>query len=186
MYAVDLFCGGGGLTVGLKKAGFQVVSAVELDHAAASTYQANHPDVKLFIQDIRYVTGEDLRQLSPSGEIDLLTGCPPCQGFTSLTAKYRREDPRNELINELVRLVDEIRPRAIMMENVPGLAQRGKHLFEPAVASLKELGYQIRYEVLQVADYGVPQFRRRLVLHTIARPNPLGTREWPTKMAYSW
>ena len=164
MYAVDLFCGGGGLTVGLKQAGFNVVSAVELDYAAASTYQANHPEVKLFVQDIRYIKGEDLRQYSPSGEIDILTGCPPCQGFTSLTAKYHREDPRNELINEMVRLSDELRPKAIMMENVPGLAQRGQHLFEPAVAFLEKLGYQIRYEVLQVADYGVPQFRRRLVL----------------------
>lgn len=177
MYAVDLFCGGGGLTVGLKKAGFSVVGAVELEYAAASTYQANHPEVKLFIQDIRYVTGKDLRRLSPSGEIDLLSGCPPCQGFTSLTAKYRREDPRNELINEMVRLVSEIRPRAIMMENVPGLAQRGKHLFEPAVESLKKLGYQITFDVLQVADYGVPQFRRRLVLtgglgFTIPLPEP--------------
>ena len=164
MYAVDLFCGGGGLTVGLKQAGFNVVSAVELDYAAASTYQANHPEVKLFVQDIRYIKGEDLRQYSPSGEIDLLTGFPPCQGFTSLTAKYHREDPRNELINEMVRLADELRPKAIMMENVPGLAQRGQHLFEPAVAFLEKLGYQIRYGVLQVADFGVPQFRRRLVL----------------------
>lgn len=162
--AIDLFCGGGGLTVGLKKAGFKVAAAVEIDCAAASTYQSNNPEVKLFRQDIRYVTGEDLRQLSPSGEIDLLTGCPPCQGFTSLTAKYHRDDPRNELINEFVRLIEEVKPKAIMMENVPGLAQRGKHLFEPAVTKLHDLGYKIQYQVLQVADYGVPQFRKRLVL----------------------
>ncbi|GFH63073.1 MAG: DNA-cytosine methyltransferase [Candidatus Desulfovibrio kirbyi] len=177
LFAGDLFCGGGGLTVGLKKAGFVVVAAVESAHAAASTYQANHPEVKLFIQDIRYLTGKDLLRQSPTGEIDLLTGCPPCQGFTSLTAKYHRDDPRNMLINEMVRLIEEVHPKAIMMENVPGLAQRGSHLFNPAVSAIDKLGYQTCYKILQVADYGVPQFRRRLVLvggrgFSISLPEP--------------
>ena len=163
-FAVDLFSGGGGLTVGLKKAGFCVVGAVEIEPEAASTYNINHSDTKIFVQDIRHVTGQDLLALSPTKAIDLLAGCPPCQGFTSLTAKYRREDPRNVLVNEMLRLVEEVKPRAVMMENVPGLAKRGKHLLDPIIARLKELGYQVNLDILQVADYGVPQTRRRLVL----------------------
>jgi len=176
--AIDLFSGGGGLTVGLKAAGFNVVGAVELDREAASTFQSNHPDTKLFIQDIRNVSGNDLLALSPNGTIDLLSGCPPCQGFTSLTAKYHRDDPRNLLINEMIRLIEEIKPSAVMMENVPGLAQRGKHLFQPVLDKLSDLGYQVTVGVLQVADYGVPQFRRRLVLlagHGFSIPMPSPT-----------
>lgn len=162
--AVDLFSGGGGLTVGLKEAGFKVVGAVEINPDAASTFQANHPDTKLFIQDACYVNGSDLLELSSSGKIDLLSGCPPCQGFTSLTAKYQREDPRNFLINEMLRLIEEIKPTAIMMENVPGLATRGKKLLDPMIKQLQKIGYKITIGILQVADYGVPQFRRRLVM----------------------
>ncbi|MDR1111098.1 MAG: DNA cytosine methyltransferase [Deltaproteobacteria bacterium] len=175
--AVDLFCGGGGLTVGLKNAGFNVVAAVEMEPAAASTFQVNHPETTLFYQDIRYVSGRDLLKQSPTGEIDLLSGCPPCQGFTSLTAKYRRDDPRNNLVNEMSRLIEETAPKAVMMENVPGLAKRGKHLLDPMCQRLEESGYEITLNTLQVADYGVPQFRKRLVLlagrgFSISMPQP--------------
>ena len=175
--AVDLFCGGGGLTIGLENAGFDVVAAVEIEPAAASTFQINHPQTTLFTQDIRHVAGKDLLENSPTGKIDLLSGCPPCQGFTSLTAKYKRDDPRNSLVSEMLRLIEETGPKAIMMENVPGLAQRGKHLLEPMCNRLKELGYEVTVDILQVADYGVPQFRRRLVLLAglgfgISMPNP--------------
>lgn len=180
--AVDLFCGGGGLTVGLKRAGFSVVGAVELDPHAASTFQANHPEPHLFIQDIRYVRGKDLLALTQTGSLDLLSGCPPCQGFTNLTAKYRRDDPRNWLVNEMLRLVEETRPRAIMMENVPGLAKRGSTLFAPMIERLRDLGYRVEFDVLQVADYGVPQFRKRLVLlaglgFRISLPAPTHSRD---------
>ena len=164
LQAVDLFCGGGGLTVGLKRAGFSVVGAVEIEPHAASTYQANHRDTRLFVQDIRHLKGEDLLALTSTGVLELLSGCPPCQGFTSLTSKYRREDPRNNLINEMLRLIEETCPKAIMMENVPGLANRGKKLLDPMINGLRDSGYIINIGVLQVADYGVPQFRRRLVL----------------------
>jgi DNA (cytosine-5)-methyltransferase 1 len=162
--AVDIFSGGGGLTTGLRQAGFSVVGAVEVNLHAASTFQANHPETRLFVQDIRHLKGHDLLALTEKGELDLLAGCPPCQGFTTLTAKYRRTDPRNELVNEMLRLIEEVRPRAVMMENVPGLATRGKALLDPMIDRLRGLGYYPEVKVLQVADYGVPQFRRRLVL----------------------
>lgn len=164
-YAVDLFCGGGGLSQGLKDAGFKVVAGVELDADAGVTYNANHPAAKLIDQDIRTVSGSQLLGASPSGKIDLIAACPPCQGFSSLTTKYKREDARNSLIYEFVRLTEEIRPRAIMMENVPGLALgRGKAMFEDAVKKFQSMGYEIDYKVCDVADYGVPQHRRRLVM----------------------
>lgn len=162
--AVDLFAGGGGLTVGLKRAGFSVVAAVEVEAKAMRTYEANHLEVTPFVEDARNVVGEDLRSCSPTGEIDLLAGCPPCQGFSSLTSKYRRDDPRNALVLEMGRLVEEVNPRAVMMENVSGLADKGKPLLDEFLGILRELGYLPTTGVLQVADYGVPQRRRRLVV----------------------
>jgi len=169
----------------MKKAGFSVVGAVEINTHAASTFQVNHPETKLFVQDIRYLRGQDLLDLTENGEIDLLAGCPPCQGFTTLTAKYRRIDPRNELVNEMLRLIEETRPKAVVMENVPGLATRGKKLLDPIIARLQDLDYKTEMKVLQVADYGVPQFRRRLVLLAgrgmhIPLPKPTHSRDGST------
>lgn len=180
--AVDLFSGGGGLTVGLKKAGFRVVGAVEIDTVAYTTYKTNHPDVQAFKQDIRFVKGEEILNLAPSGSVDLIAGCPPCQGFSSLTAKYRKEDPRNSLIKEMTRLIREVRPKAVMVENVPGLARKGYSLLQEFLDELKSLGYQSSWKVLQVADYGVPQSRRRFVLlagfhFEIKIPSPTHARE---------
>ncbi|WP_280190366.1 DNA cytosine methyltransferase [Delftia sp. PS-11] len=162
--AVDLFAGGGGLTLGLKKAGFLVSGAVEYDETACATYFENHKGVVLFRKDIRDISGEEIINTSPTGKIDLIAACPPCQGFSSLTSKYRREDPRNELIFEFVRLVGEIRPATLMMENVPGLAARGVDIFTKAKNMLEKFGYKLAYSVVNVADYGVPQSRRRLVM----------------------
>ena len=162
--ALDIFSGGGGLTVGLKKAGFRVVGAVEIDHHAFCVFKANHPEVRVFKQDVRTVSGKSLSALSPNGNVDLVAGCPPCQGFTSLTAKYRRDDPRNYLIFEIARLVREIQPVAVMVENVPGLAKKGKPLLDDFIGELESLGYKASWDVLQVANYGVPQSRRRLVI----------------------
>ena len=163
--AVDVFAGGGGLTVGLKRAGFRVLAAIEIEPHAFATYKANHPEVQCLKQDVGDVSGANLRKHIGTNQIDLLAGCPPCQGFTSLTAKYGdREDARNILVLEMARLAEEIRPRAIMMENVPGLAKKGKDLYGRLRERLEAAGYQLTDGVLQVADYGVPQFRRRLVL----------------------
>ena len=163
--AIDVFAGAGGLTVGLKRAGFRVVAAVELEHHSFATYKANHPEVKCLKQDITTVSGAALLALAGTDRIDLLAGCPPCQGFTSLTAKYRdKEDPRNQLVLEMARLAEELRPQAIMMENVPGLTQKGKSLCGRLRSRLQALDYRLTEGILQVADYGVPQFRRRFVL----------------------
>ena len=163
--AVDVFAGGGGLTVGLKRAGFEVVAAIEIEEHAYATYRANHPEVHALKRDVRAISGRDLLAGLGRGRIDLLAGCPPCQGFTSLTSKYRRDDARDALVSEVARLARELRPRAIMMENVPGLKSRkGRHLYEGLWHDLEALGYQLADGILEVADYGVPQRRKRLVL----------------------
>lgn len=165
MTAIDVFAGAGGLTVGLKRAGFQVVTAVELEPRACSTYRANHDAVECLMRDVTAVSGADLTSPANGLPIDLLAGCPPCQGFTSLTSKYKaRKDPRNQLVLEMARLTEEVRPRAVMMENVPGLKRKGRSLHRQLRTRLERLGYRLTEGILQVADYGVPQLRRRFVL----------------------
>jgi len=162
--AVDFYCGAGGLTLGLKRAGFNVIAGVELRSEIADTYRANHPEVRIFIDDIRNLSGKDFVELSSSGRIDLVAGCPPCQGFSKLTDKYRRHDPRNDLVLEMARLIEEIKPTMVMMENVAGIVTRGKTILDEFIRRLEILGYVVNCDVLQLADYGIPQSRRRFVL----------------------
>lgn len=164
--AVDLFCGCGGLTQGLKKAGFNVLGAVDVDHLALKTFKANHPEVNLWNKDIRLLKiGAVKRRLKLCvGELDLLAGCPPCQGFSAmrtLNGARSVEDPRNDLLFEFQRFVEALRPKAIMMENVPGLAKDER--FKRFCERLKQLGYEGDFRILDASDYRVPQRRRRLI-----------------------
>ncbi|MFJ5415354.1 DNA cytosine methyltransferase [Pectobacterium carotovorum] len=164
--SIDLFSGGGGLSEGLKQAGFDVLAAVELNTIAADTFRANNEKTVLIERDIRHVSGQEILKLIglKKGELDLLAGCPPCQSFSSLTRKYNKDDNRNSLINEVSRLILEIEPKMIMIENVPGLMGRGKNFLKDFILKIECMGYIVNYSVLQVADYGVPQDRKRFVL----------------------
>jgi DNA (cytosine-5)-methyltransferase 1 len=165
--AIDLFSGCGGLTLGLKQAGFRVVGAIEIDPLAAETYRKNHRGVKVWQNDICELPVDLVMQrlrLEP-GQLDLVAGCPPCQGFSTLTTlngRITRDDPRNDLVFHFLRFVHGLRPKAVMMENVPGLAKDRR--IEEIVALLEGLGYQITRDVLDAADYGVPQRRKRFIL----------------------
>jgi DNA (cytosine-5)-methyltransferase 1 len=148
----------------LKRAGFSVRAAVELDEDAAKTYRINHRGTPILVSDIREVTSSEIRAAVGERQIDLLVGCAPCQGFCSLTRKNRTRDPRNALLLEMARLVRSLRPTAVLMENVPGLADVGKRVFGLFLRALRQSGYTYDWRVLQMADYGLPQSRRRLVL----------------------
>jgi DNA (cytosine-5)-methyltransferase 1 len=165
--ALDLFSGCGGLTLGLKRAGFRVIGAVELDPLAVETYKANHKRIKIWLQDIGTLpVARVMRELKlRRGQLDLLAGCPPCEGFSALRTLngYRCvRDHRNDLIFDFLRFVRVLQPRAVMMENVPGLASNSRFSFFRK--ALCQLGYSHEYRVLNAADYGVPQRRRRLIL----------------------
>lgn len=165
--AIDLFCGCGGLTLGMKQAGFEVIGAVDNDHLAVETYKANHKDVEVWEEDITTLTiGEVKKRLNlKEGELGLLAGCPPCQGFSTmrtLNGGKRIIDGRNKLIEDFQRFVEELLPKAVMMENVPGLRKNKR--FKSLCRILKKLGYIVNHDVLNAADYGVPQRRKRLIL----------------------
>lgn len=166
--SIDLFAGAGGLSTGLIGEGFRVVAAVELDPTSAKSYSLNHTRSNVIVGDVRSLRGPDLlrRANIARGELDLLTGCPPCQGFSTLRTKRRtqsnREDPRNNLITEILRLVRSMRPRAVVVENVPGLAKDRR--FGDFRNGLRKSGYSSEYAVLNASDFGIPQRRKRLVL----------------------
>lgn len=165
--AIDLFAGAGGLSVGLKKAGFRIAAAVEIDPHSAATFKLNHPRTAVLVSDIREVSGAALSAAAGLGtkRLDLLSGCPPCQGFSTLRTRRRLRsvpDARNDLILEFLRLIRSLRPRAIVLENVPGLASA--NVFTHFCRGLSRAGYRYRWDVLNAADFGVPQRRQRLVL----------------------
>lgn len=167
MTAVDLFSGCGGLSCGLQEAGFCVVAAVEIDEKAQATYELNHPKVRLFKQDIRQISALDIMRETKleRGDLDLLAGCPPCQGFSRLRTKNRKtyvHDERNGLVSDFLRLVKEMNPKTVMLENVPALGKDGR--FTKMKNQLIALGYQVVVHVLDAADYKVPQRRKRLIM----------------------
>lgn len=164
--AIDLFAGCGGLSLGLKRAGFDVLAAIELDEKAADVYARNHLKAKVIVKDICEVSSRSLLKLTAlkKRELDLLAGCPPCQGFSRLPRRNGRlkRDPRNTLLEEFTRHVVGMLPKAVLFENVPAVKRSTR--FRRMVATLKSLGYDVRYKVLNAHEFGVPQRRRRLIL----------------------
>ena len=165
--AVDLYSGAGGTTRGLRDAGYQVLAAIENDKAAADTFRANHPDTRLVVRDIRRVQAPALarRIAQPQHRLDLLTACPPCQPFSTL-GSGDADDPRNALVDSIRRFVDNLQPRAVMIENVPGLQSEPR--FQKLVALLAESYYLAEY-IVQATDFGIPQNRRRIILICVDR-----------------
>jgi DNA (cytosine-5)-methyltransferase 1 len=194
--AVDLFAGAGGFSLGIEQAGFDVAVAVEVDPVHAAVHAFNFPHTEVLCADARTLSGEAIRKavqrwalqkdrvgVSPpthawNGEIDLAIGGPPCQGF-SLMGKRRLDDERNDLVLHFCRLVIELQPRYFLMENVPGIAQKEHAIYLERVKSeFKSVQYHITepVQVLNAADFGVPQNRKRLFL--------LGTRAGEVPLSY--
>lgn len=160
---VDLFCGAGGLSEGLRQAGFSPKVGIDFDRHAVATYRHNHPGVPVIEKDIALVSGAEIMKLAGVDRIDLIAGGPSCQGF-STHGKRMQDDPRNFLFQHFVRLVDEIRPRMFLMENVRGMLTYNKGAFRRQIeAAFEEIGYRTNFAQVIAADYGVPQLRHRIL-----------------------
>lgn len=166
---IDLFAGCGGLTEGFKNAGFEVVAAVEMDKHAAATYRLNHPEVFLLEEDINNKDIVDrIHEHLDGREVDVIIGGPPCQSFSIIgRAKdpgNMESDPRNKLVSRYVKLIDEFKPKFLMMENVPGiLSAKYGQIYVALMKKLKSHGYIVHSEKLNAAHYGVPQLRNRVI-----------------------
>ncbi len=160
---IDLFCGAGGLSEGLRQAGFTPRVGVDFDKHAASTYRHNHPGVPVIEGDVAKVTGEQLFRLAGTRDIDLIAGGPSCQGF-STHGKRIQDDPRNFLFKHFVRLVDEVKPKMFLMENVRGMLTYAKGEFRRQIeVAFEEIGYRTDFTQVLAADFGVPQMRHRIL-----------------------
>jgi len=164
--SIDLFAGAGGLSCGLEMAGFNPLFASDIHPIYCDTYQRNHPETHVYRKDIRDLSAEEIAsivQLS-SGELDLLAGGPPCQGF-SINAPIRTmEDRRNHLFLDFTRIAAHFMPKCILIENVPGIVSMDNGgVVGAIVQELQNLGYKVAYRILFAAHYGVPQIRYRTV-----------------------
>lgn len=161
---IDLFCGAGGLSCGFERAGYNILLGIDNDKKALETFALNHNGAKSICGDITQVSYEkDIKPLVGDASIDVIIGGPPCQGM-SLSGPRKFDDPRNKLYLSYIRLVDEIRPRAFVIENVPGLVGLfGGQIKDSINEKFTDMGYKIQDKILCSADYGVPQLRRRVV-----------------------
>jgi DNA (cytosine-5)-methyltransferase 1 len=166
--AVDLFAGVGGMTLGFEQAGFDVFTSVEIDPIHCAIHKFNFPFWTVLCKSVEDTTGTEIRNNSKIAdqEIDVVFGGPPCQGF-SLIGKRAFDDPRNSLVFHFIRLVVELQPKFFVLENVKGMTV-GKHkeFITEIINQFLESGYRVHenYQVLNAANYGVPQNRERLFL----------------------
>ena len=160
---VDLFCGVGGLTHGLEKAGIKVNTGIDIDQTCKYAYEENN-EAEFIEKDINSVTGAELADLYPENDIKLLVGCAPCQPFSSHTYKNkdRADDEKWKLLDHMQKLIEEVKPEIVSIENVTPI--RKQKAFTKFVDKLDALGYYVRQEIVNCVNYGVPQARRRLVL----------------------
>jgi DNA (cytosine-5)-methyltransferase 1 len=181
---IDLFAGAGGLSLGFEQAGFDVAAAVEIDPIHCAVHKFNFPNTVVIPRSVADLTAKDIRVAAGLGrkEIDCVFGGPPCQGF-SLIGHRALEDPRNRLVLEFVRLVAELDARTFVFENVKGLTV-GQHktFLAELVAAFEKVGYRVNlpWKVLNAANYGVPQYRERLILLGAKKSTPLPNYPEPT------
>ena len=162
---VDLFCGTGGLSYGMKSRGLHILSGYDIDPTCKYAYETNN-EAKFQYKDIREVKGIDVKRCYSQKSIRVLAGCAPCQPFSSYAHTNKKKDPNKyDLLYEFGRLVKEVQPDIVTMENVPSILTFSlKPVFPDFVNTLKEEGYYVKYQVVFCPDYGIPQTRKRLVL----------------------
>lgn len=157
---IDLFAGAGGMTLGFHKAGFESTMAVDFDKDSCETYRKNFKNTNVVCGDIRKLDNKTILKLT-GGKVDVIIGGPPCQGFSAL-GKQLKDDPRNQLWREYLRIVTLLKPKVWVMENVPELLKSQE--FAEVRKVTEKLGYHIKEAVLNAADYGVPQRRHRAIV----------------------
>lgn len=173
---VDLFSGAGGTALGFKQAGFQIIAAIEIDPWAAKTYETNI-GIEPLKSDIRDITPDEFRESLRlrQGELDVLVGCPPCQGFTRMRNEDGKDDPRNDLVKVYGEFVRSLYPKFVVFENVPGLirTRHGKVYHESLMQQLEKMEYSVRTFLVDAADFGVPQRRKRVIILARRGKKPL-------------
>lgn len=173
--AIDLFCGAGGLTEGFREAGYEVTYALDKDEQSLETYRANHPGVTAECVSITDRTSEQIAKAA-GGEVDVVIGGPSCQTFSTHGRKngwVRKGDPRNDLWKQMLGIVEHLKPKAFLLENVPGMAYwKGGEFGAEILDEFAKLGYAVSKEIVLAADFGVPQRRRRLFLVGILDDKP--------------
>ena len=179
--AIDLFCGAGGLTEGLRQAGFHVLAGNDIDTAAGRTFVSTHKDAKFLPGPVQELSAEALLNATglKKGELGCLVGGPPCQAFSIYNHQRGMHDERSQLFHEYLRLVEGLNPLWVVMENVTGITsiKRGEAV-KAILSGFKQLGYHVDYKVLCAEDYGVPQERRRIVFIGNRKGVPIA---WPKK-----
>lgn len=158
---LDLFSGCGGLSYGFEKAGFKIVAGIDNWDDALKTFQKNHKNSKVMNIDLGTFSAKKTKV--EVGEVDIVVGGPPCQGF-SISGNRDLNDPRNMLYKGFVETVKVFNPRVFVLENVPNLVSIGQGKIKDAIITdFTKLGYDVKYKVLLASDYGVPQNRRRVI-----------------------
>ncbi|MDR9506932.1 DNA cytosine methyltransferase [Brevibacillus agri] len=167
---IDLFSGCGGLSYGFELAGYRTLLGLDNDKAALKSFEYNHKSAKTICGDITQITTEEILEKVNHQRIDVIVGGPPCQGM-SLSGPRKFHDPRNKLYLSYIRIVSEIQPKAFVIENVPGLVSLYKGAIKDSILEeFARLGYSVSYQILNAADYGVPQTRKRVIFVGIKNP----------------
>lgn len=159
---VDLFCGCGGLSLGFEKAGYDIALAIDLWNDAVNTYNHNHENSVAVCKDIHELDNEMLTKMRLEKNIVGVIGGPPCQGYSTVGTRDVN-DPRNHLYLEYCRVVEQLKPKFFVIENVKGLLTLNKGMFKDDIVNrFSKLGYNVTYKLLNASDYGVPQSRQRV------------------------
>ena len=172
LFAIDLFSGAGGLHIGFERAGYRIKLCIDNDSLVERTHRRNFPHIPFINDDIRKVSPATIKSYLEGRPLDVLIGGPPCQGFSTIGKRVSsnpnvraEKDPRNELVLTYANLIKELKPKFIVMENVKGiLTLQGGTYLKNVMKLLHEAGYNAEYKLINMADYGVPEIRERVII----------------------